>query len=223
MSCGGAPSSPTSSLTSRRTASSGVFVPFEETGHQRVPSRRPGLVPGQQHLALVLDDGGDDRNRVVVVDEAAAARADGRCSMMSGARTAGRSGISTWNANQDGRRSYYTADGSIDPHLALDGGIRRCLPGCRHRDSREHRVPACGSGPGCGDRVGHDTSGHVSDGVRPRRSALQLGRAAAARRDAVGPFDMMTTEVTVGMFKSHGFHLEQQPIGASPTTIRWWS
>ena len=41
------------------------------------------------------------------------------------------------------------------------------------------------------------------------------------------PFDLMTTEVTVGMFKSHGFHLEQQPIWSQsdnhPVVVVTWS
>lgn len=41
------------------------------------------------------------------------------------------------------------------------------------------------------------------------------------------PFDLMTTEVTVGMFRSHGFHLEQQPIWSQsdnhPVVVVTWS
>ena len=41
------------------------------------------------------------------------------------------------------------------------------------------------------------------------------------------PFELMTTEVTVGMFKSHGFHLEDQPIWSKsdnhPVVVVTWS
>ena len=37
------------------------------------------------------------------------------------------------------------------------------------------------------------------------------------------PFELMTTEVTVGMFRGQGFHPDEQPIGADPRTIRSWS
>src|SRR5690606_19041253 len=45
---------------------------LEEAGHQPVPAGRPAALAHEDHLALVLDDRGDDRQGVVVEDEAAA-------------------------------------------------------------------------------------------------------------------------------------------------------
>ena len=52
----------------------GRFVAFQESGDERVPGGRPGLVPREHDAAVVLDDGRDHRHRVVVVGEAARAR-----------------------------------------------------------------------------------------------------------------------------------------------------
>ena len=110
----------------------------------------------------------------------------------------------------------------------MDGGTRRRLPG-RRGTVTAASVGTQRAGPARAAGIAWVTipAGTFQMGCvpgDPRCSSDEQPRHAVTLSK---PFDLMTTEVTVGMFKSHGFHLEQQPIWSQsdnhPVVVVTWS